>query len=415
MPGTSAIKRHWQCRACGAHHLDSYLNLGDQAPANALRLLGDSGPVFKARLSVAWCRECGLSQLEQVVDPSILYTAYPFRAGLSPLWQRHCAMLLTALESPSWKFLVDIGANDGTLLQEARDRGWKILGIDPCPAEEALPIMEALWSSGIARRIVREYGQADVVTATNVFGHVDDATDFLLGVKILLKPRGIAIIECPHIFPLLEQVAFDTIYHEHLSYWSLRPLEHLAESLGLKVIDVRMFSELHGGTMRYLLTPGNWQTHVQTSVTGLRILESAHFHEGLVPYRTFAMKAWKQIEAFRTMLENYWGDHKIVWGYGANAKGAVLLQAAQITAGLMARVVDDTPGKPGHYIPGTDIPITDAQDLSVPDVLVLLSWNNASALEANARARGFRGQTVLPHAQDAQEPAKDYIASGDAS
>jgi len=309
-------------------------------------------------------------------------------------------MLMTSLDLDSErKFLVDIGSNDGTLLQEAANRGWKVLGIDPSPAALAIPMVATFWSSGVARSLLQLHGRADVITATNVFGHVDDAHDFLVGVKLLLKPRGVAIIECPHIFPLLEQVAFDTIYHEHLSYWSLRPLELLAESVGLKVIDVQMFSALHGGTMRYVLTPGDRETHVQTSVAGLRILESAHFQEGITPYREFAAKAWEQITNMRMTLQAHRRAARTNWGYGANAKGAVLLQAAQVNASLMNYVVDDSPGKWDCLMPGTDIPIRDAHDLATPDVLVLLSWNNAEELTEKARARGFRGQIVLPHAQ----------------
>jgi len=138
---------------------------------------------------------------------------------------------------------------------------------------------------------------------------------------------------------------------------------------------------------------------LNVSVTGLRILESAHFQEGLAPYLEFAAKSRDQIAGFRAMLETWQAAGKAVWGYGANAKGAVLLQAAGVDAGLLARVVDDTPGKWGRLMPGTDIPITETTALAFPDVLVLLSWNNAKALEENARKRGFRGTIILPHAQ----------------
>jgi SAM-dependent methyltransferase len=342
---------------------------------------------------VAWCADCGLSQLEQVVDPKLLYTDYPFRAGTSDSWRRHCAMLMTSLESAGRRFLVDIGSNDGTLLHEAVDRGWKVLGVDPCPVD-ALPSLEVFWTSGVARRIGQFHGQADVITATNVFGHVDDAKDFLEGIALLLKPRGVAIIECPHIFPLLEAVAFDTIYHEHLSYWSLIPLERLAEQVGLRVTDVRMYTQLHGGTMRYVLqTEGK----VQTTVAGLRVLEHHHFQQGLGPYQTFAQQARERIEKFGATLRLQTIARKRIWGYGANAKGAVLLQATGLTAATMERIVDDTEAKQGLLMPGTDIPITDAHDLSVPDILVLLSWNNAEELKAKAKARGFRGRFLLPH------------------
>ena len=359
-----------------------------------MRRPDDTSPEFTAPLSVAWCPECGLSQLEQIVDPKVLYANYPFRAGASAKWQSHCAMLMTSLEKPGKKFLIDIGSNDGTLLQEAQDRGWRVLGVDPSPTDTAMPSLTGVWSSGMAARIARLHGQTDVVTATNVFGHVDDALDFLQGVALILKPRGVAIIECPHIFPLLEHVAFDTIYHEHLSYWSLRPLEMLAERVGLKIIDVRMYSDLHGGTMRYILAS---EGKIKTSVTGLRILESAHFQQGLKPYQEFARKVWDHTRSFAQQMAAGWQEGKLIWGYGASAKGAVRLQAAGLDDPTIERVVDDTQAKQGFQMPGVNIPITDAKDLSEPDILVLLSWNNASELKAKARTAGFKGRFFVPH------------------
>ena len=397
---------HTRCRACGAQALERYLDLGVQAPANAMRRPDQAGtPEFVAPLSVSWCAACGLSQLDQVVDPQILYTDYPFRAGTSQMWQAHCARLMTALESPGRKFLIDIGSNDGTLLGEAASRGWKVLGVDPSPGDTTLPTLDILWSSGVARRIARLHGQAEVVTATNVFGHVDDAKDFLEGVALILKPEGLCLIECPHIFPLLENVAFDTIYHEHLSYWSLRPLELLAESVGLKVIDVRMFPDLHGGTMRYVLTTGEARATVKTSVTGLRILEQGHFQKGLAPYREFATAVqdtrerfwhWLEVDQRAKALASADPTYRI-WGYGASAKGNVLLQYVGADVHQIARIVDDTAAKWGLLTPGTHIPITAADDLTEPDVLVLLSWNNATDLKAKAKDHGFRGIFFLPH------------------
>lgn len=331
-----------------------------------------------------------------MVDPKILYTRYPFRAGTSAAWQSHCAMLMTALESPGRKFLIDIGSNDGTLLKEAANRNWKVLGVDPEPIGN-LPSLEGRWSAGIARRIARLHGQADVVTATNVFGHVDDAKDFLEGMALVLRPRGVGIIECPHIFPLLEGVAFDTIYHEHLSYWSLRPLEILAESVGLKVVDVQLYADLHGGTMRYTLTHGDRRTTVQTRVTRLRMHESVLFKQGLAPYQDFARAARDRIDRIRLDLTAARRDGKRIWGYGANAKAAVVLQATGLSETTVERLVDDTEAKWGLRSPGTHIPITDAHDLSAPDILVLFSWNNAPALEQQARRRGFRGEFSMVH------------------
>src|SRR6266699_889391 len=133
------VQPHTKCRACGAERLEPYLDLGVQAPANALRRPEDQTPEFRAPLSVSWCATCGLSQLDQVVSPDILYAAYPFRAGVSGLWRAHCADLLQIVAGPGRRALLDIGSNDGTLLEEAVAQGWTVLGVDPAPAETALP------------------------------------------------------------------------------------------------------------------------------------------------------------------------------------------------------------------------------------------------------------------------------------
>jgi len=389
---------HINCRACGEQTLQPYLDLGTQALANALRTPEQNGhPEFRAPLSVSWCANCGLSQLDQVVRPEMLYTDYRFRAGHARVWRDHCLDVLDAVAGPGRRVLLDIGSNDGTLLEEALRQGWTALGVDPAPAETEAPTIEGYWSAGMAQRIAALYGPVDVVTATNVFGHVDEAKDFLDGAAQVLTSQGVVLIECPHIFPLLEQGAFDTIYHEHLSYWSLRPLELLAESVGLKVIDVESFPDLHGGTMRYLLTPGDHDTPVATRVTGLRILEAAQFERGLTPYRDFAELVRDQLETTRHLLTTARQAGQHIWGYGANAKSAVLLQAAGLTAATVERIIDDAEGKQGCATPGTHIPITDAADLAGADLLILFSWNNATDLKANARARGFRGQFFLPH------------------
>jgi novobiocin biosynthesis protein NovU/D-mycarose 3-C-methyltransferase len=378
--------------------LERYLDLGVQAPANALRHPEENGqPEFRAPLSVSWCAACGLSQLDHVVEPGILYRDYPFRAGVSQLWRDHCEELLASFETPARAFLIDIGSNDGTLLHVGVERGWTVLGVDPLPVETRLPTIAALWTPALAQGIADRHGLADLITATNVFGHVDDARAFLEGAREVLQPHGLLIIECPHIFPLLEQVAFDTIYHEHLSYWSLRPLELLAESVGLKVIDVESFPDLHGGTMRYVLTPGDQRTSVATAVTGLRILEAAQFTRGLAPYQDFTERVREQVATTRDLLTTARQAGQRIWGYGANAKSAVLLQTAGLTEATVERLVDDAVSKQGLRTPGTHIPITTADDLAPADLIILFSWNNAMELKPKARARGFRGRFFLPH------------------
>lgn len=389
------------CRVCGETDLQPYLDLGLQAPANALRAARDLGkPEFLAPLTVLWCPTCSLSQLSEVIAPEILYHNYPFRAGVSQKWRTHCEALAESLAiatQPIPDFVLDIGSNDGTLLEACARRGAKVLGVDPCPANPHVPMLAELWSSQLVAGIIEIHGKPDHVTATNVFGHVDDVYDFLRGISAILPPHGQAVIECPHIMPLLEATAFDTIYHEHLSYWSLRPLEELAGKCWLKVVDVELFEDLHGGTMRYILAPLASPEKPSRAVLGLRVLEQGLRVQGETPYREFADRARRNISVFRETLEE---EHRMKWrvlSYGASAKGNVLLQAAGITPTLMQAIVDDTPEKWGLYTPGTSIPIQPPDLLREADVLVLLSWNNAQDLKARAIRQGFRGRFLVPH------------------
>lgn len=394
---------------CGETDLRPYLDLGLQAPANALRAARDLGqPEFLAPLMIAWCPTCSLSQLSEVLDPNILYRDYPFRAGVSQKWRAHCETLAESLAiatHPIPDFVLDIGSNDGALLEACARRGAKILGVDPCPANPNVPMLAELWSSQLVHGIIQMHGKPDHVTATNVFGHVDDVYDFLRGISAILPPHGQAVIECPHIMPLLEQTAFDTIYHEHLSYWSLRPLEELASKCGLKVVDVELFEDLHGGTMRYTLVPLASSEKPGRGVLGLRVLEQGLRAQGETPYREFADRSKRNIATFRDTLEEEHHGGRRVLGYGASAKGNVLLQAAQVNTRLLAAIVDDTPEKWGLYTPGTSIPIQPPDLLAEADVLVLLSWNNAADLKLRAVAQGFRGRFLVPHPDPHFEPA----------
>lgn len=400
--------RHTSCRACGAPSLHPYLNLGVQAPANALRHY-PGGEEFTAPLSVAWCDVCGLSQLEQVVSPDILYRRdYPFRAGASDRWRKHCTQLVGQMTNEfSWDaagngesyvngLWLDLGANDGTMLDIAHAHGWQVLGVDPGPPDDVtVPMLPEFWGPACVAGILKFHGKAKVITATNVFGHVDDARGFLHAAQQVLHPWGRIIIECPHILPLLQSVAFDTIYHEHLSYWSLQPLEVVARQAQLKVVTVRNFDDLHGGTTRYVLMHERADVKPDLRVTGLRILENGTFMQRFIPYQEFAQKVTEQIARFREAVLAERIAQRVVAGYGANAKAAVRLQAAKMGPNDVSFIVDDAKGKQGMVMPGVDIPIR-ASGLDEADVLILFSWNNAAELEKKARRQGFRGRILNP-------------------
>lgn len=389
---TEAIR----CRACGGADLMPYLDLGDQALANAFLTAEElTQPEFTAPLGVQWCPECGLSQLTHVVSPEKLYRHYLYASGTNPAWGVHQQALVDAITvlRPGPQFVVEIASNDGTLLERFQRAGHGVLGIEPATNlvdVATVPTIRRFWSPAVAEGILQFHEPADVVIAQNVFGHVDDARGFLQAIAVVLKDDGVCLIECPHILPLLEQTAVDTIYHEHLSYWSLRALQYVAAGTGLSVTHVEAFPDLHGGSVRYYLQRGDHPL----SIIGQHLLEreEAFFQRGAGPYLTFGRKALDLCRRFREWVTDIPDEHHVA-GYGASAKGNVLLQASDVQ---LDYIVDDNPLKVGRYTPGTHIPVFGQLAAPYPDVLVLLAWNWATALKARAANQGFRGRFLVP-------------------
>lgn len=380
------VKDH--CRVCDGTDLVIYCDLGVQPLANAFLHREDVGlPEFTAPLRVQLCKTCGLSQLTHVVSPVRLYSRYLYVSGVSKGWTDHCENLAKEhLEHT--RFVVDIAANDGSLLVPFWKRGLWVLGIEPAEnitPVAPVPMLHEFWSSDLARQILAKDGPADLITATNVFGHVDDARDFLLGIAVLLNERGTAIIECPHIAPLLNMTAFDTIYHEHVSYWSLGPLQRLAREVGLEVYAIKPLS-LHGGTFRYSLCH-----------TGMKAIRQSVWdlvdHEALWALREPAIYEDFQHSVGDIVRELRQADLASASGIGASAKGNVLLN----TAALDLQVIyDDSETKQGLFTPGRHIPVRRPTDLSGVDRLVLLSWNWSRNLKDRAHALGFKGKFLTP-------------------
>lgn len=389
------VKAALRCRACGSPDMVPYLDLGEQALANAFRQPTDTSEEFTAPLAVQWCPTCGLSQLTHVVAPEKLYSHYLYTSGGNAGWLAHERQLVEETRKPGKQFVVEIASNDGTLLTMFQGAGHKVLGIEPAANladTAAVPTMRTFWGPQVAEGVVQFHGHADLMIAQNVFGHVDDAYGFLVGVKTALAPDGVCIVECPYIMDLLRNGAFDTIYHEHLSYWGLTPLLYAAAHADLEVVGLRHFPGVHGGSMRYYLKhPGS---AVSAAVQECREREAQVFLGGIHPYQTFAKRVQHQLRALQDMVDDAQSFKKSVWGIGAAAKGNVLLQAAQIT---LDAIVDDNPLKQGLVSPGQRIPILPlADNLDAVDILVVLPWNWALSLVDRAASHGFRGKLLIP-------------------
>lgn len=376
------------CRVCGSTQMLSYLNLGQQPHANALQRL-DEPFAPTAPLRVFACQVCKLSQLSHVASRDTLYTTYAYRSGVSAGWRTHCTALAATYGGPS-KMTLDIASNDGTMVNAMKATGAEAMGVEPSPsfADCNYNRVTRWWSSVLVAEL-KLTGRAEVITAQNVLGHVHDVHDFMAGVKLALASDGIAIIEVPYVGDLLRTLAFDTVYHEHLSYWSVTALRDLCNVHDLMLTDVLKLS-IHGGSIRVTIRHSAPRI-VSSHVAQYLALEKRDLTKSA--YLRFSERVTGRIAKINDELHHA----QPYAGFGAAAKTAVMLGCLDVQA--YPRVVfDDNVYKHGYTIPGTRVPIaappTDWRD--APDRLCVFSWNWADIIIPRLRAEGYRGDIFVP-------------------
>lgn len=377
------------CRVCGGGDLTTVLDLGSQPLANGFRTREQFGQhEDRYPLHLVRCGDCELVQLTVVVDPKVMYGPhYPYRSGYSEGWALHCHGL--AKEIGKGKRVLEIGCLDGVMLRHCRDNGCDVVGCDPSSPVVDVPVVREFFSKNIGFHHTAIGLLFDVIVAQNVFGHVDDAKGFLEGVIQNLAPDGVCIIECPWVVDLIDGVKWDTVYHEHLSYWGVRPLVRLACMVGLEVTETRHFPDIHGGTMRYYLKHQGKIRRVYTQVMDTWMDEEM----GDADWARFLAKTYDQI--------GYWDDQfqhigaQRIAAYGASAKLNVFLNALPARPPLVG-VYDDNPTKLGLLTPGTafEVLAPTRDRLEATDVLLVGASNWIQDIETKARDKGFKGKVV---------------------
>ena len=401
------------CRYCGARLSLSLIDLGETPLANSYLPANDPAAVAAERrypLHVMVCTACWLVQTTETVDAGAIFAHdYAYLSSYSAGWVAHAHRYAEAMTArfglgPDSR-VVEVASNDGYLLQHFVAAGIPVLGVEPAghAAELAeargVPTRVAFFGADTARALTAEGHGADLMAANNVLAHVPDIRDFAAGFGVLLKPRGVATFEFPHLARLIDQAQFDTIYHEHYSYLSLLFVDRLLRDAGLVVFDVEALPT-HGGSLRvFAARPG---AHAETpAVAALRAAESAMGLDRPEGYAGLAPRVARILEAFRGYLTAARAAGRRVAGYGAAAKGNTFLNVAGLGPQDIAFVVDRNPEKQNRLLPGSHIPVLPPEAIGTerPDDLVILPWNIADeviAQQQHIRDWGGRFVTAVP-------------------
>jgi len=395
-----------KCRICSSKNLNLILDLGEQPPANSFidkNQLNSSEYKFPLRLF--WCGDCYLVQLLDIVDKEFLFRNYLYMTSASKPIVDHFKKYAQDvyeefLKEETNPFVVEIGSNDGSLLKEFKKLGTSILGIEPATNlsnlanQSDITTKNTFFSSQVCKEIIKSRN-ATVVVANNVIAHVEDLQDLMHGIQILLDKNGVFIFEVPYLVDLIKKLEFDTIYHEHLSYFSILPLLKLVKQFGLEIFDIKKQS-VHGGTLRIFVSKrDNYQIH-----NSVKIFIDDEKNLGLDKiefYEKFSLNVKELKKNLIEILIKLKKENKIIFGYGAPAKGNVLLNYCEIDTKFLDYVIDTTPLKQGKYTPGMHIPIIAPSNLNNGNVALLLSWNYESEILLKEKMfRNNGGKFLIP-------------------
>jgi SAM-dependent methyltransferase len=398
-----------ECRSCGEPDLQMVLSLGHMPLANALISAEQlDQPESTYPLDLAFCANCSLVQITETVPPEKLFRNYLYFSSFSDAMLRHAQSSVERVLE--WRSLgpnslaVEIGSNDGYLLQYYKQAGIPVLGIEPAiniarvaRDERGIRTLTDFFGTETAQRLLEQGERADVVHVNNVLAHVPDLNGFVRGLRLILKPDGIAIIEVPYVKDLIDRCEFDTIYHEHLCYFSLTALDQLFERHGLAIQKVERLT-IHGGSLR-IYAGIDCGAMRPAAVTELLAEEMCWGANRLDFYQGFARRVEELKNSLRRFVFDLKGEQRRLAAYGAAAKGSTLLNYFGIDRSALDFVVDRSTHKQGRYMPGVRLPICSPARLleEMPSHVLLLTWNFADEIlsqQAEYRRRG--GKFIIP-------------------
>jgi SAM-dependent methyltransferase len=398
------------CRSCGRELTQTVLDLGLQPLANsyltAEQLRAGNEPVFPLHVRV--CDACLLVQVDDVVPAEEIFSDYAYFSSYSDSWvghaRRYANFATGRLGLGPDTLVVEVASNDGYLLQHFVALGVPVLGIEPAAnvAEAAraagIPTETRFFGTETANDLVAHGTRADLIVGNNVLAHVPALNDFVEGLSVLLADEGVITIEVPHLLELVLHVEFDTIYHEHFSYYSVLALEPLLARHGLRLFDVEQLPT-HGGSLRLWIAHDGASHATTPEVARVRALEVDAGLDRVEGYAGFTERVSAVIDGMRKFVAEQHAAGRVVAAYGAAAKGNTLLNACGITAEDIAFVVDRNPNKQDHFLPGSHLPILGPEAVAErrPDYLVILPWNlRDEIMDQMADIRSWNGRFVVP-------------------
>jgi SAM-dependent methyltransferase len=384
-----------QCRVCGEQTVDEFLDLGEQPHCNRLippALADRREPRFPLR--AGFCQNCSLVQIDHTIPKESMFSDYPYVSGTTKTLVEHfretAQRLVETYDLGPSDLVVDIGSNDGTWLKQYRPFGLRAVGVEPAAnvaalaREAGVETVVRFFNEETAEIVLKEHGQASLMTAAGVFFHLEELHSVVEGVKRLLKQDGVFCVQAIYLGGMIENTAFDQIYHEHLCYYTLKSLEALFARHGLEVFDVGVVP-VHGGSLEAHV--GHKGAHpVAERVDAFRERERERGYGAFETYVEFAENVRRLQRDLLALLRDYAAAGKRVYAYGAPAKGATLLNSFGIDATLVQLAVERSPLKFGYMIPGARIPIVDETTVEPPDAYLLLAWNFIDEIVEKERA-----------------------------
>jgi SAM-dependent methyltransferase len=397
-----------ECRFCHKPLTRSFVDLGLQPLANSYVPMTKAGqPEPRYPLHARVCDSCLLVQVDHDVPAEAIFSDYAYFSSYASSWVEHARQYAAAMTERfclgPQSLVVEVASNDGYLLQHFKAAGIGVLGVEPAAnvaavaEQKGIPSEVAFFNREKAERLKAAGKAADLMAANNVMAHVPELNQFVAGFAVLLKPQGVLTVEFPHLLNLIEQVQFDTIYHEHYSYLSLLAAEKIFAAHGMRVFDVEELPT-HGGSLRlYVCHRG--ADHTDTlGLARVRKKEAAAGLDTLAAYDNFAPRVAAVRNELRGFLTAAKADGKKVCAYGAAAKGNTLLNYCGITARDIAAAYDKNPHKQQHLLPGSQIPIRGPEAIAEdrPDYLLILPWNLKNEIAAEqSQIRGWNGHFVI--------------------